>query len=137
MKTPTITEQLQSIAASDYFEADSGDLTQAWEAAGAGIEAVEPVLRFMEDHPEIDFGSPGSLAHFIERFYRKGYEAKLVESIERKPTTHTIWMLHRVINGAKEPALRQHYVDLLKRAGQHPLADEDTRLEVEDFLLGL
>ena len=30
-------------------------------ALGAGIETVEPVLRFMETHASMDFGAPGPL----------------------------------------------------------------------------
>jgi len=56
---------------------------------------------FMEEHPEIDYGTPGPLVHFLERFYKKGYEEQLVLSIRRKPTCHTIWMLNRLINGAR------------------------------------
>jgi hypothetical protein len=55
-----ITDQLRSIASADYFEERSAKLTDAWSAAGVGTEVLEPVLQFMQEYPEIDFGAPGS-----------------------------------------------------------------------------
>jgi hypothetical protein len=101
---------------------------------GVGLEAVVPVLRFMEDHPAVDFGSPGALVHFVERFYGKGYEDLLVESIRRKPTAHTAWMLNRLINGTKEPNLRQRRIALMRHARQHSLADNTAMEAIDDFL---
>jgi hypothetical protein len=90
-----VADDLEGIASADEFESRAYELRDAWEAAGADVETVEPILRFIEAHPKIDFGSPGPLVHFVERFYRKGYEAKLVDSFERQPTAHTAWMLNR------------------------------------------
>jgi hypothetical protein len=70
----------------------------------------------MEDHSDLDFGTPGPLVHFVECFHRKGYESKLVESVERKPTSHTLWMLNRLINGTDEGEERRRLVDLMERA---------------------
>ena len=50
----------------------------------------------MEDFPEADFGQPGPLTHFVEGFYKSGYEELLYQSIKRKPTLHTIWMVNRI-----------------------------------------
>ena len=66
------------------------------------FEFIEPILKLFEQNPDFDFGSPGDLTRFIESFYKKGYEAKLVESIRRKPTEHTLWLLNRVINGVPD-----------------------------------
>src|SRR5574338_93795 len=99
MTAKDIRDQLLRISTADDFAARSAELTDVWSSAGAGLETVEPVLQFMEEYPAIDFGMPGALVHFVERFYRKGYEEKLVESVQRKPTSVTVWMLNRVING--------------------------------------
>jgi hypothetical protein len=40
-------------------------VVDAWTVAGAGPEAVEPIPRFMEAHPSIDYGVPGALVHFL------------------------------------------------------------------------
>lgn len=58
------------------------------EVEGVGIEAVTPLLELMERHPMDDFGMPGAIVHFVERFYKNGYEELLIESVKRRPTMH-------------------------------------------------
>ena len=36
------------------------------------FEYVAPMFRLMEENPELDFGMPGPMVHFIESPYRKG-----------------------------------------------------------------
>ncbi|MCH5720547.1 hypothetical protein [Niabella hibiscisoli] len=74
------------------------------EADEIGFEAVETVLQLMEQNPLVEFGTPGPLTHFIEKFYKEyqeKYESLLIKSTESNPTVHTIWLLNRVINGNK------------------------------------
>ena len=40
-------------------------LAENWETRGVGPEAIEPILRFMEANPGLDFGAPGPLVHFL------------------------------------------------------------------------
>lgn len=134
MTPQEITSQLERLPSTDDFASLSTDLVDQWESADVGFEAVEPVLRFMEEHPSIDFGSPGALVHFIEKFYHHGYEEKLLESIVRKPIGHTVWMLNRVINGAKIPATKQQYVSAMISAKSHPLTDSYTLDQINHFL---
>lgn len=103
-------------------------------AAGVGLEAVRPILIFMEAHPGLDYGSPGPLVHFMERFYRAGYEEEVLASVERRPTPHTIWMLNRLANGAKTSEQKATYVAALRAARTHSMTDEITRRDIEDFL---
>src|SRR4051794_39753514 len=102
MQSGDVRDQLSRIASSDDMLSEQYGLTDEWNAAGVRVESVEPILRFMEDHPDLDYGMPGPLVHFAERFHRKGYESKLVESVERKPTSHTLWMLNRLTNGTDD-----------------------------------
>jgi hypothetical protein len=111
-------DQLSRVASSDDMLSNQYGLTDEWIAAGIGLESVEPILRFMEDHPELDLGTPGPLVHFVERFYGKGYESKLVASVPRKPTSHTLWMLNRLINGTDEGEERRRLVDLMEGVRQ-------------------
>jgi hypothetical protein len=76
----------------------------------------------MEKNPTLDFGSPGPLVHFVEKYYRNGYEPELLASVSRRPIVHTVWMLNRLINGTKEADLRNKYIDALKAAAAHPEA---------------
>ena len=85
----------------------------------------------MERHPLTDFGSPGPIVHFVETFYKKGYEEELVNSIKRKPTLHTIWMLNRIINGADN---KEYYLSLLKKIYENKSYDKEIREEALYFL---
>lgn len=74
------------------------EIVDAMEAYPQPFDLVDPVLDFISKHPEVDFGAPGELVHFVERFYHQGYEELLMESVLKSPTAHNIWMLHRCYN---------------------------------------
>ena len=137
MTSEGISDQLEQIALTEHFAEHSVDLVQAWESAGVGIEATEPILLFMEKHPDLEFGSPGELVHFVERFDGTEYRDKLINSVERRPTEHTAWMLNRVINGTKAPEEYQRYVAVMKAARQNPNSDENARRAIDRFLARL
>src|SRR5882724_375014 len=124
MTAQEITDQLQRIASSDNFAERTAELTDTWTSAGEGVETIEPILRFIEQNPTTDFGMPGPLVHFVERFYGKGYEEKLVESVQRKPTSLTVWMLNRVINGTKSPDEKRQLIATMEQARLNPFADQ-------------
>jgi hypothetical protein len=63
-----------------------------------GIQWVPGLLRIVEIHPDEDFGMPGSLVHAVERFFGKGYEAALIDSVHRAPNAHNLWMIQRILN---------------------------------------
>jgi len=65
------------------------------------LENVKRILTFMENHPDVDYGMPGPLVHYIERFFLNGYEELLYDSVKNNPTEHTLWMLNRIINSPK------------------------------------
>jgi hypothetical protein len=134
MTTKEITDQLEGIASVDDFAICSGELTAAWSAAEIGVESVEPILRFMEEHPHLDYGTPGALVHFVEKFHQKGYEERLIECVARKPTTLTVWMLNRVINGSKEPDRKRSLVATMREAACNPNTDNRTLERVNGFL---
>ncbi len=101
----------------------SSELVDQWTAQDVGEEAIEPILRFMETHPAIDYGTPGPLVHFVEKFPPDVRETELLRSLERRPTAHTAWMLHRVINGTAGTARRSALREALNRAKSHPKVD--------------
>jgi len=110
MPSPNLKSQLESIVASGDFPGSSSELTSSWAKNGVGVDSVDAILDFMESHPGLDYGMPGPLVHFAERFYGQGYEKKLLESIKRRPTMVTVWMLNRVINGIDDPMERGSFV---------------------------
>jgi hypothetical protein len=127
MNKEEIIDRLQSIASSDAFITRAYEMMKELSHAPDGSDAVEPILLFMERNPDLEYGTPGPLVHFVERFWGHGYDQKLCESIGRRPTWHTVWMLNRLINGAKQPEERQSLIQIMKTAEAHPLADADTR----------
>ena len=138
MTPEEIIRQLEGIAdAGDDFPAKSSTLAESWLAARVGSEAVESILRFMEEHPGVDYGTPGALVHFVERFGKKDYDDKLLASVERKPVAHTVWMLNRMINGAKTPQELEPLVTVMDRVTRNPQADTETVQSATEFLEGL
>jgi hypothetical protein len=98
------------------------------------VAALDIVIKFMEDHPNIDLGSPGPLVHFAERFYKRGLEERLLQSIARKPVFHTVWMLNRVINGTNDAEKKQSMIEVLIHAKDNPIIDSRTRIGILHFL---
>ena len=135
MDPSRILPELSAVASEPDFDVRSSDLADEWTAAGAGLDAVEPVLRFMEGHPDLEYGAPGGLVHFVERFHRKGYEQFLLDSVLRRPTWITTWMLNRLLNGATESAARQLFLQAMERAQAHPKADPRTVDQLRRFLV--
>lgn len=134
MTNKEISEQLGALASTADVVFYTAELTKVWSAAGLGIESVEPILRFIEDHPNLDYGMPGPLVHFIEEFYLKGYEERLIESVGRKPTMMTVWMLNRILNGTEEPAKRLPLVRAMSQAASNTKADQATVQRIQCFL---
>ena len=126
--------QLERIANSDDFVTASSELVDTWASSGVGLDVVDPVLGFIERHPALDFGSPGPLVHFVERFYGRGYEDKLLESVARKPTPLTAWMLNRLINGAKSEPAKDSLLGAMRRIASDPMADAETRDAAQHFV---
>ncbi len=97
------------------------------------FRAIEPLLHLMESHPEADFGSPGPIVHFAEEFYGKGYEEILVQSIQRKPTGHTLWMLNRIVN-TLQGKQKESYLTLFDQVYQNNTVDLQVRETAKEFL---
>ena len=134
MTAKEITGELERIVLKQDFAACSAELVDVLSAAGAGIETIDPILRFMEDHPSINYGAPGALVHFLERYYRKGYEEKLVDSVRRKPTRTTVWMLNRIINGTQIIEIKRQLIEVMEAINSNPLADQITLQQAKHFL---
>lgn len=100
------------------------ELIEKIETRDDAYDAIEPILKLMENNPGTDFGQPGPLVHFVEKYYKKGYEERLIDSIRRCPTKHTLWMLNRIINGS-EGNTRQYFLDILEEISHSPNIDTD------------
>lgn len=126
MKTKDdVKNELANVSNDGELEAKVDQLIEGWEQSQVGASAIEPILQFMEEHPNWDYGMPGSLVHFMENFYKSGYEDELLKSIERHPIMHTTWMLNRVINGENDAVRRQVFLTALSSIQAHTLADPE------------
>ncbi|MDE7157368.1 MAG: hypothetical protein K2O02_05385 [Lachnospiraceae bacterium] len=125
-----IKEMEQRIDYDDFEEAQETCLLKI-EKENLGISAVEPLLRFMERHPLSDFGMPGSIVHYVEQFYKKGYEDLLIASVTRRPTLHTVWMINRIKNaGENSDKYEKVLNDILEKQG----IEEEIKNSVKEFL---
>ena len=116
--------RLQRSVLDDNFLEIAEEIIEEMENMPSAFNALVPVLMLMENNPGIDYGKPGPLVHFVERFYGHGYEEKLVDSLKRKPIKHTIWMLNRVINGS-EADKKEYLLKVLDNVICFPNLDPD------------
>ena len=126
-----IIKKIEDNIDSDDFEWIMDECMEDIESNHNQLDSVQPLLQLMERHPLTYFGSPGEIVHFVETFYKKGYEEKLIASLKRMPTVHTIWMLNRIINGADNS---EYYLDLLKQISKNKYYDKEIREEALHFL---
>ena len=112
----SIIKKIEDNIDSDDFEVIMTECMQDIESDYNEPDSIEPLLQLMERQPLTDFGSPGPIVHFVERFYKKGYEEKLISSLKRMPALQTVWMLNRIINGTDNP---EAYLSLLKQISEN------------------
>ena len=102
------------------------ELTDKLKENEDALLSIGPILRLIEKYPTMDFGSPGPLVHTIERF-RGQYEQHLFDSLDRKPTALTVWMLNRILNGVNDGLTRTNLIRKLESIIQNP---RSSRLEI-------
>ena len=108
------------------------EIVDAMEASPQPFVLVAPILELIANHPEVDFGSPGELVHFVEKFYHQGYEDLLLESVLKSPTVHNIWMLHRCFNDNDPNLVRQIQI-LVGELKKDKTLDLQVRSMIEDL----
>lgn len=126
-------EQLKDAISRDDFIDVAEEVVEELVQDPDSKTAIEPILRLMETHEDVDFGMPGPLVHFVEKFYRKGYEELLLESISRHATAHTLWMLNRIANGATGKS-KKKFVDVLNVVANDPDCSEEARKAAGEFV---
>ena len=127
-----IITRLQNAAKEDeeYYKDD--DLIDAINEYPEPFELVEPILEIIGTHPRVDFGMPGDLVHFLEQFYKHGYEELLVSSVRKNPTAHNIWMVHRCFNDVNNPK-REMFAKLMKELKDDSSVSMDIKKEIDEF----
>lgn len=120
-------------AITEYQEFELADeIMDVMELYDQPFDLVAPILDFISKHPEVDFGAPGELVHFVERFYHQGYEELLMESVLKSPTVHNIWMLHRCYND-NDPNLVRKIQTLVGELKKDKTLDSQVRSMIEDL----
>lgn len=114
------------------FETLMYEVADELTANNMGLDCVEPILKLMEKYPCLSFGSPSALTHYMEKFYKKGYERLLVQSVKRTPTVHTLWLLNRLINGADNETVKI-YVAMMYEVSQNASNPQEIRDEAKHF----
>jgi hypothetical protein len=95
-------------------------------------EVCAPVLlRTMERLDGTELGTPGPLVHTLET-WRGGYEELLAQSVRRKPTPLSVWMVNRILNVSPPDA--ESWLELLQSVADNPAASEETKADAERFL---
>ncbi|MCW3463954.1 hypothetical protein [Chitinophaga nivalis] len=139
MTTDQIIEIFEKFVPFDEMDAENDnilflyELTDLLVANGDGEKAIAPIFQMMEKYPEVDFGSPGPLVHTIEKF-RGSYEIYLYESLQRKPTSLTVWMLNRIINSENEPGRKSDLIEMLRSLLESPVINDETRESIQGFI---
>lgn len=134
MKLSEFEEQLELSKRSDHFSIYiNSSITELRDSVLDSKDCIKAILHFMENNPNVDFGSPGSLVKYLEEFVGKGYEEELIESVKRRPTTHTVWMLNRAINGIADLQLRENCVELLATISKNDSIEQGLRELAEEF----
>lgn len=122
-------QEIENLIGSDDFDYELDEKMELIKAEGAGLETVTPLLQIMERHPLDYFGMPGATVHFIETFY-PDYEPYLIESLKRRPTLHTVWMLNRCINAAPQ---KDEYLSLMKAIADREDIEPEIKKDAQDF----
>jgi hypothetical protein len=130
----TVAQQLRDAPAGqdDYVEYLDDVLDGVVELDDEDAVFTE-AFSFFERNDAADLGAPGPLVHFLERFY-PAYVEQLCASVERKPTTYTVWMLNRILNASLDAADRKRLLAVLAAASANSAADPVAREQAIDFL---
>lgn len=124
--------KLNNFVLDEDFISVAYEVTNQLAESKNAIDSVELILKLLENNPDIDYGSPGPLVHFVEKFYNNGYEEKLVESLERNPTKHTVWMLKRIINSCSGKR-KKYFIKILKDIIEYPKLEENVVSCAQNF----
>lgn len=126
-----VIKKLEQYIKDDEVTYEFDDAIEELKQLDLGLSSVESLLGFMEKHPFTDFGMPGEIVHYMERFYRHGYEEMLMKSIELRPTIHTLFMMNRLINGGGD---REFYMALLKKVTERTDIEKEIRDVAQEYI---
>ncbi len=83
-------------------------------------------------HPDIDYGMPGPVVHYIEKYPTDYYVVKLLKAIEQKPNDTLLWMLNRIVNDTYDEN-KEKYISIFKNTIERKDIDDITKEVAERF----
>lgn len=125
-KINNIVADLASKLNDDDFLEFAEEKTEELNSLEHANEAIEPILTLIANNPDTDFGISGPLVHFVEQYYKHGYEEILISSIRKTPTSHTLWMLNRIINDLQGD-IKNQFIRELQEITKRPDIDDLTK----------
>jgi hypothetical protein len=135
----TFSQRLRDLQASDFDEWDPQaqgpeNLTAICDTIleeGLVLDCASVMFEVMERLDTVELGSPGPLVHVLESA-TPAHEPHLEDSIRRKPSPLSVWMVNRILNTKRSD--RARWLELLRLAATHPLAAETTRADALAFV---
>ena len=126
--------ELNKVKFDEYDEADLGmlyEFIERIEKLPNKRDAIPAIFNFMEESHDKELGSPGPLVHFVEE--KNDYHKALKESLMRKPTVLTLWMVNRIINGVSESE-KLDWFSTLETVSSNESADDMAKAEAKRYL---
>jgi hypothetical protein len=135
MRVEDLLEALDALKPEDFNLEHGMDVTESvctqLEAIGDADIWLERMFHFLERLDGVDLGSPGPVVHLIESCGDQ-YHPFLIESIHRKPTPLTVWMVSRAANA--DPNARNFWRGLLEEIMDREDVSKEAAAEASEFL---
>lgn len=93
---------------------------------------IETLLKLFERFPFFNFGNPGNIVRYLERFANEVYVPLLYDSVRREPTQYNVWMVNRYLN-TLEYTEKAEGIMILEEALKKNI-DEEVKEWIKDFL---
>ncbi|EKU91489.1 hypothetical protein [Bacteroides oleiciplenus] len=93
---------------------------------------IEPLFKLLERFPFFNFGNPGNIVRYLERFANEVYVPLLYDSVRREPTEYNVWMVNRYLN-TLDNTEKAEGIMILEEALQKDI-DEGVKEWINDFL---
>lgn len=93
---------------------------------------IEPLFKLFERFPFFNFGNPGKIVHYLERFADEVYVPLLYDSVRREPTEYNVWLVNRYLN-TLDNTEKAEGIMILEEALQKDI-DEGVKDWINDFL---
>jgi hypothetical protein len=134
-----IAADFDALTARDFDYANPGargweqldELCDEMRAVNDPATCAPVMFRTMERLDGVELGTPGPFVHTLEA-WRGGYVNLLTQSIRRKPTPLSVWMVNRILNA--RPPDTESWLALLRSVADNPAASVETKSEAERFI---